>query len=139
MEAKVTWKGRMSFEGGAGTGFKVPLGAEPAVGGDNDGFRPMELLLVGLAGCTAMDVISILRKRREDITAFEVSVKGDRAEDHPRVFTHIQIEYSITGRQVSENAVQQAIDLSKTKYCPAQAMFSQVVPIEIIYSIHQVD
>lgn len=139
MEAKVTWKGRMSFEGGAGSGFQIPLGTEPAVGGDNDGFRPMELLLVGLAGCTAMDVISILSKMRQDITAFEVNVKGERAKDHPRVFTHIQIEYVFAGRQVSEDAVQRAIDLSKTKYCSAQAMFSQVVPIEITYSIRQTD
>jgi putative redox protein len=139
MEANVIWKGRMSFEGSAGSGFKVPLGAESAVGGDNDGFRPMELLLVGLAGCTAMDVISILQKKREDVTSFEVSVTGNRADDHPRVFTHIQVKYIITGRQISEDAVKRAIDLSKTKYCSAQAMLSQVVPIEIIYSIHQVD
>ncbi|NPV77058.1 MAG: OsmC family protein [Anaerolineae bacterium] len=131
MEAKVTWKGRMSFEGAAGSGFKAPLGTEKLVGGDEDGFRPMELLIMGLAGCTAMDVISILTKKRQVITAFEVKVEGQRATEHPRVFTHITIEYVITGHQVDPEAVERAIELSATKYCPAQAMFGRIVPIDI--------
>ncbi len=131
MEASVTWKGRMSFEGAAGSGFKAPLGTERFVGGDEDGFRPMELLIMGLAGCTAMDVVSILTKKRQVITAFEVKVDGQRATEHPRVFTHITIEYIITGHQVDPEAVERAIELSATKYCPAQAMFGKIVPIEI--------
>ena len=87
MEAKVDWKGRLTFTGTADFGFSVQLGAKAAVGGDDDGFRPMELIAMGLAGCTAMDVISILRKKRQDVTEFEVQVHVERAEEHPKVFT----------------------------------------------------
>ena len=79
MDAQVTWKGRMSFDGAAGSGFTLPVGTRKSQGGDDDGFSPMELLLVGLAGCTGMDVISILEKKRQEVTAFEVRVHGDRA------------------------------------------------------------
>lgn len=129
MDAKAHWKGRMSFEGSAGSGFSVPLGSRVEAGGDGDGFSPMELLLVGLAGCTAMDVISILQKKRQDVTDFSVSVHGDRAEDHPRVYTRIHIEYQVTGRGVDRAAVERAVDLSETKYCPAQAMLNKTAEI----------
>jgi len=137
MEAKVVWNGKMSFKGSGGTGFTVPLGASPAVGGDNDGSRPMELLAVGLAGCTAMDVISILSKKRQDVTDFEVQVHADRAADHPKVFTSAVIEYFVTGRGVREAAVLRAIELSAVRYCPAQAMFGQIFPIELKYHIYE--
>jgi putative redox protein len=130
MEAKVTWKGRMSFDGTAGSGFTLPLGTRKDQGGDEDGFRPIELLLVGLAGCTAMDVISILEKKRQEVTAFEVRVDGERAEDHPKIFTHIVIEYVLTGRNIDSAAVDRAIELSATKYCSAQAMLSKAASIE---------
>lgn len=109
MDAKVTWQGRMTFEGTAKTGFKVPLGARSAVGGDNDGFRPMELITLGLAGCTAMDVISILTKTNQNVSDFEVQVKVQRASEHPRVFTSAVIEYLVTGRDVKETTVYRAI------------------------------
>ncbi|NIM92316.1 MAG: osmotically inducible protein OsmC [Anaerolineales bacterium] len=137
MDAKISWKGRLSFDGTANTGFQVPLGAKKSVGGDNDGFQPLELLLVGLVGCTAMDVISILEKKRQQITQFEVSAKADRAVEHPRVFTSISIEYKVTGRGVDKAAVERAIELSETKYCPAQAMFAEVVPITHSYTIYE--
>jgi len=130
MDANVIWKGRMSFEGGATTGFKVPLGSEPAVGGDNDGFRPMELILVGLAGCTAMDVISILQKKRQKVSSFEVKLHAERANDHPRVFTHILIEYVVAGEDIDPAAVERAVELSEQKYCPAQAMLAKSIAIE---------
>jgi putative redox protein len=135
MDAKVTWKGRMSFSGFGKSGFTVPLGADPAVGGDNDGFRPMELIAVGLAGCTAMDVISILQKKRQDVAKFEVSVITERASEHPKVFTHIKVEYLIEGRGIDPAAVERAIDLSATKYCPAQAMLEKAVKIDHSYQI----
>lgn len=135
MQAKVTWNENMSFTGSAETGFEVALDARSEVGGDDDGFVPMELIAIGLAGCTAMDVISILRKKRQEIHAFEVQVQADRAEEHPKVFTDIKINYLIKGRDVSEAAVQRAIELSETKYCPGQAMFSQVAPIALEYQI----
>lgn len=139
MEAKVDWKGRLTFEGTAETGFSVPLGAEPEVGGDGDGFKPMELMALSLAGCTAMDVISILQKKRQQVTAFEVRVDAARAEQHPRVFTGAVIEYLVTGRAVDEKAVLRAIELSAERYCPAQAMLGQVLPMELRYRIFEQD
>jgi putative redox protein len=85
MDAKVVWHGDMTFTGKADTGFEVPLGAHPMVGGANDGFRPMELMAVSLAGCTAMDVISILKKKRQDVTDYEVKVHAEQADQHPKV------------------------------------------------------
>jgi len=135
MEAKVTWKSNLSFNGTADTGFTLPLGANPQVGGDNDGFRPMELILIGLAGCTAMDVISILQKKRQKITAFQVTAHAERAEEHPRVFTKILLDYQVAGLDVDEQAVERAIELSETRYCPAQAMLVHSVTINSEYSI----
>ena len=100
MNAKVNWKGKLSFTGTADTGFEVPLGANPKVGGDNDGFRPLELMSVSLAGCTAMDVISILQKKRQEITDFRVEVDADRVDEHPRVISDAVIEYHVTGKAV---------------------------------------
>lgn len=137
MEAKVVWQKGMTFSGSADTGFELPLGANSSVGGDNDGFRPVELFAIGLGGCTAMDVISILRKKRQDVTAFEVQVHVDRAQEHPKVFTHAVIEYYLTGHNIDEKAVVRAIELSSTRYCPAQGMLKQVFPIELVYHIHE--
>ena len=135
MDAKVIWKERMSFTGSAESGFSIPLGTSPDVGGDNDGFRPMELLAIGLAGCTAMDVISIMQKKKQEVTSFEVQVHTDRAEDHPQVFTRIVIEYILGGRNIERAAAERAVQLSAEKYCPAQAMFSKIAPIELKITI----
>src|SRR3990172_3357807 len=116
MDAKVTWKGRMTFMGVADSGFSVDLGTDPSIGGDNDGLRPLELVAIGLAGCTAMDVISILQKKRQDVTAFETQVHAERAEEHPKVFTSITVKYIVEGRKVDPVAVERAIELSVTKY-----------------------
>jgi putative redox protein len=137
LEAKVIWKGKMSFTGTARTGFEAPIGAEPEVGGDNDGFRPMELLLTGLAGCTAMDVIAILQKKRQEVTAFEVRVDARRAGEHPKVVLSAVLEFHVTGRAVEEDAVRRAIELSSTRYCAAQAMLRQVFPIALKYHIYE--
>ena len=139
METKVTWTNRLSFTGTAASGFNVPLGTDPSIGGDNDGFRPMELIAIGLAGCTAMDTISILQKKRQEITAFEVLVHAERATEHPKVFTHLTLEYLITGKQVDPAAVERAIELSATKYCPAQSMLEKAVKIEHKYTIIEAD
>ena len=139
MGAKVTWKGKMSFDGTADTGFTLPLGSDPSVGGDNDGFRPLELFLVGLAGCTAMDVISILRKKRQEVTEFTVTAEAERANEHPKVFTKIHLQYQVTGKDIDEAALQRAIELSETRYCPAQAMLMHSVTINNTYSIHQTE
>jgi len=139
MNAKVNWKGKLSFTGTADTGFEVPLGANPAVGGDNDGFRPMELMVVSLAGCTAMDVISILQKKRQEVTGFRVEVDAGRADEHPKVITKAVIEYHVTGKDVDEKAVVRAIELSATRYCPAQAMLAKVFPMELKYIVYGED
>ena len=131
MNAQVLWKSGMSFDGSADSGFSVPLGAHPSVGGQDDGFRPMELIAIGLAGCTAMDVISILSKKKQAVKTFEVQVQAQRAEDHPKVFTHLTIEYILSGSNLSREAVERAVQLSAEKYCPAQAMFKQIAPMEL--------
>lgn len=136
MDAKVTWSNGLSFFGTANTGFSVPLGADPSVGGANDGFRPLELMAVSLAGCTAMDVISILSKKRQEVTGFEVQVHADQFDGHPHVFTRAVITYQVTGRNVDEAALIRAIELSATRYCPAQAMLAKVFPMTLIYEIY---
>jgi putative redox protein len=120
----------MAFIGTANRGFTLSLDSAPASGGENGGFSPMELVLIGLAGCTAMDVIDILRKKRQDVTSFEVEVHADRADEHPRVFNQVLIEYLITGHQVEKEAVERAVELSITKYCSVSAMFSKTVKLE---------
>lgn len=137
MDAKVIWQQGMHFSGAAGSGFEVPLGAEVEAGGAEDGFRPLELMAVSLAGCTAMDVISILKKKQQKVTAFEVKVTADQAPDFPKVFTHSLITYLVTGHNVDEQAVRRSIELSATKYCPAQAMLNKVVPMELRYEIYE--
>jgi putative redox protein len=137
MNATVKWQKGLTFTGTADSGFSVPLGGSLRVGGDNDGFRPMELIATGLAGCTAMDSISILQKKRQEVTDFEVNVHAERAEEHPRVFTHIKIVYQITGHAVDEGAVLRAIKLSSERYCPAQGMLAKVVPIDLEYQIYE--
>lgn len=135
MEAKVTWNSRLSFTSTGANGFTVPLDAEPDVGGEHKGFEPMELIAIGLAGCTAMDTISILQKKRQDVTGLEVLVHADRAAEFPKVFTHIVLEYIVTGHNVDPVAVARSIELSATKYCPAQAMLIKAVKIEHKYTI----
>jgi putative redox protein len=115
----------MQFDVVAGSGHNVTLDASTHGGGKGAGFVPMEMLLVGLAGCTAMDVISVLRKKRQDVTSYEVYVHGVRAEEHPMVFTEITVEHRVTGRNISPEAVRRAIELSETKYCGAGAMLGK--------------
>ncbi len=135
MEAKITWKNRLSFTSTGANGYTIPLGAKPEVGGDDDGFEPMELIAIGLAGCTGMDTISILMKKQQEVTAFEVLVHADRASEHPKVFTHIVVEYIVEGHNIDPHAVDRAIELSVTKYCPAQAMLRKACTIDHTYTI----
>jgi putative redox protein len=137
LDAKVNWKGGLSFNGTADSGFTLPLGASPVVGGADDGFRPMELMAISLAGCTGMDVISILQKKREQVTGFDVQVHAERAEKHPKVFTSVAVDFHVSGHNISEDALLRSIELSAEIYCPAQGMLKQVVPIEIKYYIYE--
>lgn len=135
MDAVVTWKQGMSFDASADSGFVLPLGTDPSVGGANDGFRPMELLAMGLAGCTAMDVISILAKKRQKINGFEVRVHAERADEHPKVFTQMHIHYVVRGEKIDAGAVERAMELSASRYCPAQAMLAQAATLSMDYEI----
>ncbi len=135
MNAKVTWQGGMQFEGTSDSGHTLVLDAAPEVGGANNGFRPMELMAISLAGCTAMDVISILRKKRQEISGFEVKVDAPRASDHPHVFTTMEITYVLRGKGIDPAAVERAMQLSSDKYCPAQAMLRHAAPITMKYEI----
>lgn len=135
MDASVTWNGGMSFTGSADTGYNLTLDAAPSVGGSNGGFRPMELMALSLIGCTAMDVISIMQKKRQNVTRFEVKTHLEQAEGHPKVFTGAVIEYIFHGQGIDPAAAARAIELSEKNYCPAQAMLKQVMPIELKYTI----
>jgi len=138
MKATVNWKHDMTFIGTADSGFPVHMDAGRSVGGSGSGVRPMELLALGLAGCAGMDVISILRKKRQNIMQFDVHMDVSRAEAYPKVFTGAVITYIISGRGVDETAVLRAMELAATKYCPAQFMLSQVFPIDLQYEIYEV-
>jgi putative redox protein len=135
MDAKVVWKGGLAFDGSSDTGFVVPLDGVAEAGGEDKGFRPLELMAVSLAGCTAMDVISILKKMKQEVTSFEVNVRAGRANEHPKVFTDITIEYMVTGKNIDRIAVEKAVNLSETRYCPSQAMLRKSVPIKSMITI----
>jgi putative redox protein len=137
MKATVNWNGGMAFTGVANSGFAIQMDADLAVGGSNRGVRPMEMIAMGLASCAAMDVISILQKKRQNIIKFEVNIDAPRSHDHPQVFTSALITYIVTGRGVDEAAVLRAIELSATKYCPVQAILEQAFPIEMHYEIYE--
>jgi putative redox protein len=135
MTAQAHLKDGMSFIGSAGSGHQLLLDAAEHAGGHNEGFRPMELLLVGLAGCTAMDVISILRKKRQQVTDYEVRVQGTRAETHPMIFEEITVEHIVTGHHVQPEAVARAIELSENRYCGAGAMLGKVAHLTHTFRI----
>ncbi len=135
MTATVKLETGMRFDAEAGSGHHVTLDAAEHGGGQNAGFRPMEMLLVGLGGCTGMDVISILRKQRQQVTGYEVHVSGTRAEDHPMVFVEITVEHIVTGHDVQPEAVERAIQLSKERYCGAGAMLGKVAHLTHTFRI----
>ena len=135
MDILLNWNDGMSFEGVGDSGFVQKMDAEESVGGENGAARPMEFIALGLAGCTAMDVISILRKKKQPVTDFKVMLHADRAEEHPKVFSYAVIEYLVTGENVDEAALLRAIELSAEKYCPAQAMLSKAFPMKLVYKI----
>ncbi len=136
MDAILNWRGKMTFEGAGATGFTQRMDADESSGGDNSGARPMEMIALGLAGCTAMDIISVLAKKRQAIKDFQVNFHSERASEHPKVFTAATLEYVFYGENVDEAAVIRAIQLSAEKYCPAQAMLSKAFPIRLTYKIY---
>ena len=132
-EATAVWQEGLAFEATGATGATVVMDSLES----GKGFSPMELLLVSLAGCTGMDVIDILRKKRQAVTGLEVRVTGTRAEEHPRKYTAIRINYSVTGRQVDPEAVRRAIELSETKYCAVSATVSGTAEIKTAFEVRE--
>lgn len=137
-EARVELIEGMHFAGygyPGGEEASVQLDTSEDVGGTGQGDRPQSLLLVSLCGCTAMDVISILRKKRQAVTGLEVRATAPKAEDHPRVYTSIHLTYVVTGHDLDPAAVERAIELSLTRYCPVAGLLKDVVPIDSSYEI----
>lgn len=122
MKARAKWVEGMAFMGEAGSGHAVIMDGAPEYGGRNIGIRPMEMLLIGLAGCTGFDVVQILKKGREAVTGCEVEVEAERATEDPKVFTKIHIAYRVSGRGLSQAKAARAVTLSKEKYCSASIM-----------------
>ena len=137
MNVIVNWKGNMTFVGESPSGFPIQMDSNPKISGTNNGPRPMELIAIGLGGCTAMDVISILKKKRQEVTHFDVTVDASRASENPKVFTAAVIKYIVSGKNLSKDAVLRAIELSAEKYCPAQAMLEKAFPIDLHYEIYE--
>ena len=137
MKATVNWQKDMVFIGKSASGFRVQMDSDPAFGGTNSGVRPMEMIALGLAGCTAMDVLSILQKKRQRVTQFEVRIDAPRSADYPQVFTSAVITYVVSGRNVDETALLRSIELAATKYCPAQIMLEQAFPMDLHYEIYE--
>lgn len=115
--------------------YTIQLDSHAATGGQRRGLRPMKMLLVALGGCMGMDVISILRKKRQSVTGLEVRVRGAYAEEHPQVYTHLWVTFMVSGQAVEPAAVARAIELSYEKYCPVANLLKHVVPIETAFEI----
>src|SRR5512133_1032876 len=135
VNATVTLRDGMAFEATSTSGHKMMLDSSEDVGGQNLGFRPMELLAMGLGGCTGMDVISILRKMQQQVSEYEVRVEGVRSDAHPKVYTDMVVEHVVKGKSLVESNVRRAVELSATKYCPASAMLGKAARVTHYYRI----
>jgi len=135
MKARIKWVENACLIAEAGSGHGVVIDGVPEIGGRNLGVRPMEMLLMGLGGCTAMDVLNILKKQRQNVTDCVIDVDGSRREEHPKIFTEIHIHYIITGRDLNEKLVKKAVDLSADVYCSASAILGKTAKITHDYEI----
>ncbi len=131
---EITWKDGMRFDAVPDSGHTIIMDSEKAHEGKDMGARPMELLLVGLGGCTGMDVVSILRKMRKHIKNFKLNINADRAAEHPKVYTNIVLEYILEG-DMEEKDVERAIDLSQKKFCSASTMLGKTAKITYNYKL----
>jgi len=125
MKGTVTLQEGSTFEGVAGSGHRVTMDVAPEVGGRNLGLRPMEMVLLGLGGCTAIDVLHMLRKGRQPITDMRVELDAERADDVPKVFTRIHFHFVLTGAGLDPHKIERAINLSASKYCSASMMLNK--------------
>lgn len=138
MKARVKWIEDVSFVGESDSGHAVVMDGAPEAGGRNIGMRPMELLLIGMGGCSSFDVVTILRKARQPITDCVAEITADRADEVPKVFTRIHVHYIVTGRALSASQVERAINLSIEKYCSASLMLGKTAEITHDFEIREV-
>ncbi len=121
LTAKVKWVEGFQFVGESGSGHAIVMDASPETGKVMTGMTPMEMLLVGVGGCSGMDVISVLKKKHQEVIDIAVNVSGEKAESYPQKYTSIQLEFIITGKNISDDAVKKAVELSMDKYCSVKA------------------
>lgn len=129
MKARVKWLDHMSFVGESGSGHSVVMDGAPEAGGRNLGIRPMEMLLLGLGGCSSFDVVMILQKSRQAISDCEVLLEAERATEDPKVFTRIHMHFIVKGHNLSTDKVERAVKLSAEKYCSASLMLGKTAEI----------
>lgn len=137
MKSRVKWVDHMTFVAESGSGHAVVMDGPPEFGGRDLGPRPMEMLLMGMGGCSAFDVVQILQKSRQAITDCEVMLEAERAEEHPKVFTRIHAHYIVTGRNLAEKQVARAVELSAEKYCSASIMLGRTAEITHDFEIRE--
>ena len=137
MKARVQLVEGMTFVAESGSGHAVVFDASPDVGGRDLGPRPMELVLMGAGGCSAIDVVHILRKSRQPVTGCTVDLEADRAPDDPKVFTRIHLHYVVTGKGLNPAQVERAVKLSKEKYCSASIMLAKTAEITTAFEIRE--
>ncbi len=138
MKATIKWTGEASFSGRADSGHVVIMDGAPEFGGRNRGVRPMEAVLIGFGGCTAFDVISILRKSRQEVSDCRAEIEAQRADSAPKVFTRIHVHFVVSGKSLNAKKVARAIELSATKYCSASAMLGKTADITHDFEIVEV-
>ena len=129
MKAKITWINGRAFLGESGSGHAIVMDGAPEAGGRNIGVRPMEMMLLGLGGCTAFDVVMILEKSREKVTGCEVELEAERAGEDPKIFTAVKMTYTLRGEKLKPASVERAIKLSAEKYCSASRMFEKTATL----------
>ncbi len=139
MKARIKWIEDLSFLGESGTGHSIVMDGPEEMGGHGTGMRPMELLLLGMGGCTSFDMIQMLKKSRQDIVDCVVEVSAERSDEVPKVFTDIHVQYTITGHQVKEAHVKRAVELSTEKYCSASIMLGASANITHAFDIIELD
>lgn len=137
VEAKIVLLENMRFEGRSGSGHSIVMDASPEHGGQNLGMRPMEAILAALGACSGMDVITILRKKKQEVTGYDINVSGERAEEHPKVYKSIKVEHVVRGRNIDPAAVERAVELSTDKYCSVMAMLKEVADVKVTYRVEE--